>query len=149
LNGSDGSAFRSRLATGATYTTASKLSWTLEYEYNGAGLDKAEWGVLRRGALPAYLQYRNFAGNLQELPTRQAVFVRAGWQDAIVARLDLTALARLNIADHSRMAWLEARYHWDRADLALQWQLNTGAATSEFGALPQRRMAQAVLTYFF
>jgi hypothetical protein len=149
LNGSDDSAFRSRLATGATYTTASKLSWTLEYEYNGAGLDKAEWGVLRRGALPAYLQYRNFAGNLQELPTRQAVFVRAGWQDAIVARLDLTALARLNIADHSRMTWLEARYHWDRADLALQWQLNTGAATSEFGALPQRRMAQAVLTYFF
>jgi opacity protein-like surface antigen len=149
LNGADDSAFRSRLATGITYTTASKLTWTLEYEYNGAGLDKAGWDALRRGAPPAYLQYRRFAGSLQELPTRQAIFVRAGWQDAIVARLDLSALARLNIADRSRMTWLEARYHWDRADLALQWQLNAGAAASEFGALPQRRMAQAVLTYFF
>jgi opacity protein-like surface antigen len=148
-SGGDDSAFRSRLATGLTYTAASKLTWTVEYEYNGAGLDRAGWDTLRRGALPAYLRYRQFAGNLQDLPTRQAVFVRAGWQDAIVARLDLNALARWNSTDHSRMTWLEARYHWDHADLALQWQLNTGAATSEFGALPQRRMAQAVLTYFF
>lgn len=145
----DDNAFRSRLATGLTYTTASKLTWTFEYEYNGAGLDKTGWDTLRHGAPPAYLRYRQFAGNLQDLPTRQAVFVRATWQDAIVDRLDLSALARWNSADRSRMTWLEARYHWDRADLALQWQLNAGAAASEFGALPQRRMAQAVLTCFF
>ena len=145
----DDSAFRSRLATGLTFTTASKLTWTLEYEYNGAGLDHAGWDALRHGALPAYQRYRRFAGNLQDLPTRQAVFVRANWQDAVIDRLDLSALARVNVADRSRMTWLEARYHWDRADLALQWQLNAGTTTSEFGALPQRRMVQAVLTYFF
>src|SRR5205814_5821091 len=42
--------FRSRLATGVTYTAPSKLSLTLEYDYNGAGLDKGDWNSLRRGS---------------------------------------------------------------------------------------------------
>jgi hypothetical protein len=149
LNGPNDTAFRNRLATGLTYTTAAKLSLTLEYEYNGAGLDRARWDALRRGPLPAYMQYRKWAADRQDLPTRQAVFLFSSWQDAFVNQLDLSALARLNLADHSRMTWFEARYHWPKADLALQWQANSGRAATEFGALPQQRMLQAVLTYFF
>ncbi|MEN3297851.1 MAG: hypothetical protein V7642_7104 [Burkholderiales bacterium] len=149
LNGSDDTAFRNRLATGLTYTTAAKLSLTLEYQYNGAGLDPAGWNALGRGPLPAYMQYRRVAADRQDLPTRQALFLFSSWQDAFVNKLDLSALMRLNFADHSRMAWFEARYHWTKTDLALQWQLNTGRAASEFGALPQRRVLQAVVTYFF
>jgi hypothetical protein len=47
------------------------------------------------------------------------------------------------------MAWLETRYHWDHADLALQWQLASRRSGSGYGALPQRRNLQLVLTYFF
>lgn len=61
-----------------------------------------------------------------------------------MTQLDLSAMARLNDADHSRMTWLEARYHWDRIDLALQWQRNTGRAASEYGALPQQQMLQTL-----
>jgi hypothetical protein len=149
LNGPDDTAFRNRLATGLTYTTAAKLSLTLEYQYNGAGLDPAGWNALGRGPLPAYVQYRRVAADRQDLPTRQALFLFIGWQDALVNKLDLSALARRNLADDSRMTWIEARYHWTKADLALQWQSNTGHAASEFGALPQRRILQAVMTYFF
>jgi hypothetical protein len=58
-------------------------------------------------------------------------------------------MLRYDAADHSRLQWLEARYHWTRVDLALQTQLNTGVPRSDYGALQERRMWQAVLRYFF
>ena len=37
----DDTAFRSRLSSGLTYTTANNISLTAEYQYNGAALDTA------------------------------------------------------------------------------------------------------------
>ena len=149
LNRPDDTAFRQRLATGATYTTEDKLSLTLEYDYNGTAPDDANWSALMRGSPLAYGAYRYWAQDAQELPSQQALFVRASWQDAIVKHLDLSAMLRLNVADHSRLSWLEARYHWDRADLALQWQFNSGNAGSEFGASTQQKAWQALVRYYF
>lgn len=149
LNGADDSAFRNRLATGITWTAPNKLSLTLELQYNGAGMREAEWKTLPQTAPSAYGRYRRSVQSLQEMPTREAVFFYGSWQDAMVNRLDLNAMLRFNAADHSRLSWLEARYHWDRSELALQWQHNSGSAASEFGASPQRRVVQAVARYFF
>lgn len=143
----DDEAFRSRLATGATYTTAANLSLTLEYQYNGAGLDEQRWNALRRSPA-AYRQYRLFTTALQDPPTRQLGFAYALWQDAFVKHLDLAAMLRYDLADESRLQWLEARYHFTRADLALQAQYNSGDATSDFGALFERRAWQLVLRLF-
>ena len=85
---------------------------------------------------------------LQEPPTRQHVFLYAVWQDALVKHLDLTAMVRRDLVDHSRLQWLEARYHWTRMDLALQSQLNSGEPGSNYGALPDRRAWQLLLRYF-
>ena len=63
--------------------------------------------------------------------------------------LDLTAMLRNDLVDHSRLQWLEARYHWTRVDVALQTQLNTGTSSSNYGAQAERRMWQAVARYFF
>ena len=145
----DDTAFRSRLATGLTVTFPNKLSVTAEYQYNGAGLDDDRWDSLRRGPLGAFLQYRGFVQNLQDLPTKENLFFFARWQDVLIARLDISALQRVSLADHSRLSFLETRYHWDRVDLALQWQVNHGDATSEFGVIPQRRIWQTLVTYFF
>lgn len=145
----DDTEFRSRLATGATYTTADKLSLTLEYQYNGAGLDRADWDALRRGPPAAYAQYRSFVGTLQDMPTRENIFWFARRQDAFIVHLDLSLMQRFSVVDHSRLSWLEARYHWHRVDLALQWQKNSGEMNSEYGASRQREMWQAVVTYFF
>jgi hypothetical protein len=142
-------AFRSRLSTGLTYTTPNNLSLTAEYQYNGAGLDQDAWNALRHGPPAAYGLYRGFVANSQDPPTRHNVFLYALWQDALVKHLDLTAMVRYDAVDHSRLQWLEARYHWSRVDIALQTQLDTGQAGSNYGALPDRRLWQAVLRYFF
>jgi hypothetical protein len=142
-------AMRSRLAAGATYTTSGNLSLTLEVQYNGAGLAGTDWDALRRGSPAAYAAYRAYAANLQDPPTRQGVFLNALWQDALVKHLDLTAMVRHDAVDHSRLHWLEARYHWSRVDLALQLQLNNGSPGSDFGALPERRVWQLLGRFFF
>lgn len=144
-----GSAFRSRLATGLSYTTSNKITLTAEYEYNGAGLDREQWETLWRRAPQAYGRYRQWMQDRQDLPTRQSAFFYASWQDALLNHLDCNAMLRVNAEDRSRLSWLEARYHWDKADLALQWQHNGGGPGSEFGALPQRDALQALLRYFF
>jgi len=149
INRPDDSAFRNRVATGLTYTTANKMSLTLEYQYNGAALDKANWDALGRSSPLGYGLYRGAVHNAGDMPTRQAWFLFGTWQDAVVNNLDLSAMVRFNVADRSRLSWLEARYHWDQAEVALQWQRNSGHATSEFGASPQRRIVQAVVRYFF
>ena len=58
-------------------------------------------------------------------------------------------MVRYDAADHSRLQWLEARYHWNRVDVALQTQLNTGQPGSNYGALPERRIWQLSARYFF
>jgi hypothetical protein len=143
------SAFRSRLATGLTYTAPNKLSLTLEVQYNGAGLDQSGWDALRRGPPGAYGQYRGFVADLQDPPTKQRVFLRANWQDAFVNHLDLTSNVFLDAVDSSRQFWVEARYHWTRVDVALLWQLNSGQPGSDYGGLPERRIWQALARVFF
>jgi hypothetical protein len=142
-------AFRSHLSSGLTYTTPDNISITAEYEYNGAGMDAAAWNALRHGRPAAYGLYRNFVANLQELPTRDNLFLYAVWQDAGMKNLDLTAMVRDDLVDHSRLQWLEMRYHWAQVDVALQTQLNTGQPGSNYGVLPDRRLWQAVVRYFF
>ena len=144
-----GSAFRSRLSAGATYATANNLSLTIEYEYNGAGLGRAAWDALRSGSPAVYAQYRVLAAELQELPTKQRLFANVRWQDAMLNHLDLAAFAYYDPLDSSRQFWVEARYHWTKLDLALQWQVNSGSPGSEYGALPARQTWQALVKYFF
>ncbi len=145
----DDTAFRSRVSTGLTYTTPGNVALTAEYEYNGAGLDRTGWNALRRGSPSAYGIYRGFASNVQDPATRHNLFLYAFWQDALVQHLDLTAMVRNDLVDHSRLQWLEARYHWTRVDVALQTQLNTGQAGSDYGASVDRRIWQVLLRFFF
>src|SRR5262249_1926810 len=105
-------AFRSQLATGLTYRTEGNLSLTVEYEYNGTGLDQAGWDALRTGPPATYGRYRVFAADVQDPPTTQRMFVNAKWQDAMVRHFDLSAFSYYDIVDSSRQFWVEARYHW-------------------------------------
>ena len=141
--------YANKVATGLTYTTKSKLSLTMEYEYNGWAPDLDGWASLRSDALANYTRYRTLMRDRLELPTRHALFFYGTWQDAGLRHLDLTLMRRYNADDHSGLAWAEARYHWKRADLALQLQVNGGAERSEYGVLPDRRRWQMVSTWYF
>ena len=83
------------------------------------------------------------------LPTRHDLFVMLRWQNAFAPQWDVSGFARRNQADHSRLVWLEARYRGERTDWALQWQANLGGPSSEYGALPQRRLVQFVMKHYF
>lgn len=141
--------FRNRLAAGATYTTANKISLTLEAEYNGAAVDRRDWSALGNGPLSIYEQYRDYVQQVQDLPTRKSLFFYGSWQDAMINHLDISTLVRQDLIDQSRLSWMEARYHWSHTDLALQWQRYGGKAGSDFGVIPQRTTVQTVVTYFF
>ena len=145
----DDSAFHNRLSTGATYTTPNKISLTAEYEYNGGGIDQSDWDALRRGPLPLYGLYRGWVQAVQDQPTRQTLFFYGMWQDALITHLDLSAMESVDVADASHRSWLEARYHLDQFEYALQWQRNSGKRFSDFGAAPQRQSWLASLRYYF
>jgi hypothetical protein len=134
-----------RVALGATYTTGFNLSLTAEAEYNSAAPDRAAWQSLAALGPYAQLQVLSTAQRVQELPFRRAVFVYATWKDALLRRLDLSAYLRRDAQTDSRDQWLEARYRWDRADLALQWQAYSGIAGSVYASVPQRRAIELVL----
>lgn len=145
----DDSRFRSRVATGLTYSTQDKLSLTLEYDYSGAGMDRSEWRALQHALPPRYAAYRGYAVRQQDLATQQLGFIYANWQDAGLVHLDLTAMLRYDFIDTSHQAWLEARYHWEHVELALQGQFNVGDGLSDFGVQSQRRVWQALARYYF
>ncbi len=71
------------------------------------------------------------------------------WQDALINHLDLSAMERFDADDYSRLSWLEARYHMEHAEFALQWQRNSGPVVSDYGAAPQIQSWQAVVRYYF
>ena len=141
---------RQQAAIGATYTTASRLSLTAEFEYNGFALDKADWqAALAEYGLPAMGRYLYEVQRRQDIASRRAAMLYLTQKDAGLKNLDLTALLRYNMLDHSRFVWAEARYHFPRVDLALQWQGNLGGALTEYGAQPGRSLVQLLAAFYF
>jgi len=137
---------RNRFVGGVTYTTLGKTSFTLEYQYNGFALDSAGRGALGTAQQLGYLRE---SLRLQELAPRQAYLLYVTQKGLWLKDLDLTGYVRFNGDDDSRLTWLELRHHWRNFDLTLQLQHNTGSAGSEFGILPDRRVVQALGTYYF
>lgn len=140
--------FHSRLSTGATRTFPGKVSVTLEYDYDGLSANRPTWDALRRDPV-RYGAYRDAVSRTQELTTRQSIFAYATWEDAIVRHLDTTVMGRYDLIDHSAFTWVEARYHWPRTDVAVQWQADHGGAHSAYGAAMQADVFQAIVTFYF
>ncbi|CAG1017360.1 hypothetical protein BURC_02006 [Burkholderiaceae bacterium] len=134
-----------RAAVGLTVTTGFNLSLTAEAQYSSAAPNRAEWEAL---TAVERLQFLGAAQRLQELPVRRAAFFYATWKDAFVRRHDLSAFVRHDPVTRSRAQWIETRYHWDRIDLALQYQLFSGRAGSVFGSVPQHRVLELSLRMF-
>ena len=147
-NSAADTAWRSRAATGFTYSTDYKLSLTLEYEYNGAALSRGGWAAARQDNPADYGRYRALVSTEQDLVTQHSAFVYASWQDLLVRHLDLSAFVRADLVDHSWLPWAELRHHWSHVDVAVRWQNYVGRSTSDFGASPSGSTWQAVLDYY-
>ena len=134
--------------TGLTRTFPGKVSVTLEYDYDGVSANRSAWAALRTDP-SRYGAYRDAVARGQELTTQQSVFSYISWQDAIVRHLDATVMGRFDLVDDSFFAWVEARYHWPRADLAVQWEADHGGSRSIFGAGSQSNVVQAIVAFYF
>ena len=137
-----------RGAAGLTYTTDFNLSLTGEFEYNSAAPNRSQWDALRAGAPADALGLLATARAQQDLPVRQALFFYLSWRDLGVRNLDLSAFVRHDADSNSREQWIEARYHWSKTEVALQWQQYAGASSSLYGIVPQSRRAEIVLRVF-
>lgn len=139
-----------RAALGFTHTTPFNLALTIEAEYDGAAPTRAEWSALTAAQPLNALLLLAEAERRQDLPTRNALFVHARWQDALVPGLDLSAFVRRDSETRSQTRWLEARWRWERRfEFAAQWLQYAGASGSAYGSLPVSRSVQLSARAYF
>jgi hypothetical protein len=134
-----------RASVGLTYTTGFNLSLTAEAEYNSAAPNGDQWNQLPAAAQQQVLAT---AQALQDLPTRSQWFLYASWQDALVQKLDISGFLRQDMQSASRAFWLEGRYSWQRAELALQWLAYAGSPGTVYYAVPQQQTVQLILRIY-
>jgi hypothetical protein len=134
-----------RASVGLSFTTGFNLNVSVEAEYSSAGPDADQWNAL---PIAAQQQVLSTAQSLQDLPSRSQVFLHAVWKDLFVRRFDLSGFVRQDVQTNSQALWLEGRQSWERAEVALQWQVYTGSAGSLFDAVPQQQTIQLVLRVY-
>lgn len=138
-----------RWASGLTLALPANTSLTVEFGYNGFGLNEPEWrsaatgGRIAIGPLLALNQQR------QEQFSRQAWTVYAMKQGAFWRDLDLSTLLRYNSSDRSHVGWVEARRHWQGLDAAVQWHWTRGSSLTEYGVPAVKSSVQAQVTWYF
>ncbi len=137
-----------RASLGLTYTTDFNLSLTGEVEYNSAGADRRQWNEFVAADPANALRLLGASQLQQDLPVRRALFVYASWRDMLMKNLDGSAFVRFDPETRSRAQWIEARYHWTAAEVALQGQWYSGAPASLYGSVPQSRRLELVLRLF-
>ena len=142
-----GRAFRNDVATGASWTIATKVTLNLEYHFHQAGFTRRDWanwfdiGSAQRGArsVTGELWYvRGFASDQQEPVPMHQIFVRAAWPKAFVSNLELTGFAFVDLLDGSTLTQVAASYYLSDAwTLAAYGTANVGGARTERGSFPQ------------
>ena len=143
---SQGSSLKNELAVGASYTTASRVTWNLEYHLNQAGFTSPDWSrwfamgsaAVVPPTLANELWYiRGYALDQQQQSTEQAAFLRADWTDAFGLNLELSGFANVDLRDGSGQAQGEADYFLSSAwTLGILAAGNFGSPRSDFGSLP-------------
>jgi hypothetical protein len=154
-----GESFQNDLAIGASWTSAEKITVNLEYHYHQAGFSPADWhnwfaiGGANRNVLPVAGELwfiRGYAADQQQPTAQHQVFLRAGWTDAFVANLELTAFTFVNLYDGSSLSQLSASYYLSSAwTIGAYATATLGGVRSERGSQPQARSIIAqVIRYF-
>ncbi|MDR3514902.1 MAG: hypothetical protein P4M00_03740 [Azospirillaceae bacterium] len=151
--------FRSDAVLGASWTSTNKITVNLEYHFHEAGFSGSDWrhwfatGAANAGSSLAsgplwYL--RSYAQDQQEPMSRQELFVRADWTDALVPDLELTAFAQANPHDGSVLTQVAASYFLsDTWTVGAVARTTIGGPRSEYGSLAQARsVILQIIRYF-
>lgn len=147
LQGNRDAGFMQDAAVGASYSTETKITTYLEYDYHEAGFSRDDWrnwfalGEANRNVVPitGQLWYiRSYAQDQQEPMARESAVLRVSWTDAFVPNLELTGLIITNLYDESSLIQASVNYYlsnqWTFGALAL---VNAGTERTEKGSLTQ------------
>lgn len=130
--------WRSRIATGLTWTGENRLMLRAEGNYDG--------NVSQQNSL---LTYTNIDTDEQKqvLSPRTGILLQAYWKD-IVNNYDVNAIWRHELDQQRRnMSFVELRRHLGPVDVALQWNYQDKASVSE--ASESERSWQLSLSHYF
>ncbi|MGU3778867.1 hypothetical protein [Burkholderia metallica] len=143
--GAGAASFRNKLSTGVNYTTQSKLNVMLSYNYNQAGLSRAEWNrwfaAGRPGAPGAvlasqeYWYMRTYGAQVRELAGRQTVFLRVEQANFLVHDLTFASFVLADVETNSYLinAGLDYKVN-DRWRVQVTGEKDLGKKQSEFGS---------------
>jgi hypothetical protein len=150
LNDSSVQQWRNKFATGLTFATQSRQTLTLEYDYNGDGLNKADWNGAWQDASQGQLT-RGFltAGQRQDPLSRHSLMVMLQWEQLLGRNDDLSCLMRASLVDRSRFSWCEWTFRQTQCDWALNFTHFSGSERSEYGASEQRLVVGAKARFYF
>jgi hypothetical protein len=147
------------LSIGASYTTAKKITFNLEYHLHQAGFSRQDWnnwfnigrGQPSTSLIANELWYiRAYALDQQVPLARQSTFLRADWVDAFVPSLEITGFINTDLYDGSSLIQASADYYISRTwTIGAQVNANVGSRHSDFGSLPQSVGALFKLARYF
>ncbi|MDB5409921.1 MAG: hypothetical protein JWL84_4833 [Rhodospirillales bacterium] len=159
LPGDRGKHFYNDLATGASLTTANKITINVEYHLHEAGFTRQDWknwfaaGQSRfaPASAAASLWYiRSYALDQNEPMTRDTAFIRIDRADAFIRDLELAAFADISLYDGSALVQVTADYYWSpRWTIGAILAGNLGSRRSEHGSMPQAGSALLKATRYF
>ncbi len=147
LPGNRDASFMQDAAVGASYSTETKITVYLEYDYHEAGFSRDDWrnwfaiGEASRNSVPIIGQLwyiRSYALDQQEPLARESAVLRVSWSDAFVSNLELTGLVITNLYDESSLMQVGANLF-----LSNQWTVgalglyNAGTERTERGSSTQ------------
>lgn len=151
-------AFQNELSLGASYTIA-QITFNLEYHYDEAAFSRQDWrnwfriGQANRanpGITNQLWFIRSYALDQQEPLSQHSAFLRADWVDAFIPKLELTALANIDLYDGSTFGQLTADYYLsDRWTIGALASADLGTKRSNFGSLPQAASVMVKLARYF
>jgi hypothetical protein len=158
LSTDDGTSFQNDIAAGLSWTSNAKVTVNVEFHDHQAGLSRQQWrrwfaagsGGASSPTDGTLWYLRSYAADQQEPLTRQQIFLRADWTDALVSHLELSAFAFVNLYDGSSLAQLAANYDLsDRWSMGAYASANIGSPRSERGSLPQAGSLTLQVTRYF
>jgi hypothetical protein len=139
--------FRNDLSVGASYTSAAKITFNIEYHYHEAGFSTTDWnhwfaiGHAAAAVVPVTQQLwylRAYALEQQESVARHTLFARFDWVDAFVPKLELTGFIDADLHDASSLIQLTADYYLSNAwTLGMVASASLGGARSNYGSIAQ------------
>lgn len=131
-------AWRSQLAGGFSYSTQTRQTLTLEYQYNGAAPGQRQWDALwNSGDATVIRAVFNEVARRQEPQSRHSVLAVLQWDRFLNHDGELQCLVRANLQDNSRFGWCEWRYVRPQAEWSLSISPLQGSVQSEYGAAGQ------------